>query len=329
MAAEPGGTWASFDRWAGRYCLALALLAGIVGLLLIGPAVFQELHPVVGAVLLAVAAAEAVLLYLVSVGLGRRSPWARRAALWVLWLGVLTGFGGVLVDFPQGRITIPLGAIAAALILLLARRPLPPVSAGETRRATAVGLSFLLLLLLLLALPAGVGFATTNPASPLVANAADLDLDLALDVACSGDGSAMPDRIDVRARWTWHRRDAFPGRRDAVGIGRSSPDGESAGFYLDGSAASSASIVPVGAGASGAAVAAALFVGDSWSWSVGDEGQTAQDGYAEVTLVPRAGDPTQRAADRYVILDAVFAHLDRWTVRQASECRWGAEATAR
>ncbi len=235
---------------------------------------------------------------------------------------MVTGFGGAILDLTQSKITIPIAAIVAAVILARAPRPLPNVATDDRRRATVVGVIFLLLLML----PTALGFVATNAASPLVASADDLDM--ALDFACAGDGSAMPERIDVRASWTWQDRDAFPGRPDTVAIGWSSPDGRISGFTLDDHGASSSTLVPGADGLSGAAVDAALFGGDYWSWSVGDVGQVAQDGFVTVTLVPRRDDPAERPADGSVQLHAIYAHLDRWTVRQDGACRWGAEATA-
>jgi hypothetical protein len=175
-------------------------------------------------------------------------------------------------------------------------------------------------------LPAALAFVTTNAASPLVASADDLEV--ALDFSCAGDGTAMPERIDVRASWTWKDRDAFPGRPDTVAIGWSSSDGRLSDYHLDDHGASSSTLVPGADGLSGSAVDAALSGGDYWSWSVGDVGQTAQDGSVTVTLVPRHEDPAQRSTGGTVQLDAIYAHLDRWTVRQEGACRWGAEATA-
>jgi hypothetical protein len=325
-AASAAGTppvdpWATFDRWTSWFCLGLAVLAGIVGLLAIGPA-SQDLHPILVVATLAFLVAEAALLYAVSAGLSRGRPWARRAAMWVLWLAMITGFGGALVDIAQSKITIPIAAIVAAVILVRAPRPLPSVAAGDARRATALGVAFLVLLVL----PVALGYIATGAASPLVASADDLAM--ALDVVCAGDGTAMPERIDVRTSWTWRDRDAFPGRPDTVAIGWSSSDARLSDYTLDDHGASSSTLVPGADGLSGSAVDAALSGGDYWSWSVGDVGQVAEDGSVTVSLIPRHEDPAQRPADGSVQLHAIYAHLDRWTVRQEGVCRWGAEATA-
>lgn len=321
VVSPPVDPWATFDRWTSWFCLGLAVLAGIVGLLAIGPA-SQDLHPILAIATIAILVAEAALLYAVSAALSRGRAWARRAATWVLWLAVITGFGGALLDIAQSKISIPIAAIAAAIILVRAPRPLPSVAAGDARRATAIGVGFLVLLVL----PAALGFATTNAASPLVASADDLSM--ALDVACAGDGTGMPERIDVRASWTWRDRDAFPGRPDTVAIGWSSPDGRISGFTLDDHGASSPTLVQGADGLSGAAVDSALSGGDYWSWSVLDAGQTAQDGSVTVTLIPSDEVPAQRPTNGSVQLHAIYAHLDRWTVRQEGACWWGAEATA-
>ncbi len=318
VAADP---WATFDRWASWFCLGLALLAGIVGLLSIGPVLGGDLHPVLAALMIAIIVGETALLYAVSAGLSRRLTWARPAALWVLWLTVVTGFGGALLDLTHAKISIPLGAILGVVILARAPGRAPAGTRDDTRRASLVGVA----LLVLLGAPFAVGFATTDTSSPLVATADDLGL--AIDVACGGDGTAMPDRIEMRLSWTWRDRDVFPGRPDTVGIGWPTDDGRVSVFELDDHGASGPTLVPGGDGLSSGAVDAALFGGDAWTWSVGEVGQPAQDGWVTVTLVPR-DDPRGRPADGSVRLDGIYAHLDRWTVRTEGRCGWGAEATA-
>lgn len=318
VAMDP---WATFDRWASWFCLAMALLTGLVGLLAIGPVLGTELHPVLAALMLAIIAGQAVLLYAVSAGLSRGWTWARPAVFWVLLLAVVTGLGGAVVDLTHSKLTIPLGAILGMVIL--ARAP-GRVQAGTTldaRRSTLVGLAFLLLTVL----PGAVAYATTDVSSPLVAKADDLAL--VVDVACEGDGTEMPERIDARLSWTWRDRDVFPGRPDTAGIGWPTDDDRVSGFTLDESTKSDPAFVPGGDGLSLAAVEAALASGDAWSWSVGDVGQTSPDGWVSVVLVPR-DDARGRPADGSVRIVGVYAHLDRWTVRVEGRCGWGAEATA-
>lgn len=321
VAAVAPDAWATFDRWASWFCLGLALLTGLVGLLAIGPVLSADLHPVLAALTLAIIAGEAVLLYAVSAGLSRGWTWARPAVFWVLLLAVVTGFGGAVVDLTHSRLTLPLAAILAVVILARAPGRVQAATTRDARRSTLVGLAFLALTVL----PAGVAFAATDPSSPLVAKADDLAL--ALDVACSGDGTAMPDRIDARLSWTWRDRDVFPGRPDTVGIGWPTDDGANALYSLASHEASGPTLAPGGDGSSMAPVDAALSGGESWTWSVGGVGQTAQDGWVSVTLEPSSG-PAERPAAGTIRLEGIYAHLDRWTVRTEATCTWGGEPTA-
>ena len=62
-----------------------------------------------------------VLLVIASIALDRHRAWARTTARWILWIIVAAGVGGALIDHLQPRLTIPLGAITA--IVVLRRQP--------------------------------------------------------------------------------------------------------------------------------------------------------------------------------------------------------------
>ncbi len=320
VAAAAADPWATFDRWASWFCLGLALLTGIVGLLVVGPVLNRELHPAIAVLTLAIVVTQTVLFYVVSAGLSRGWTWARPAAFWVLLLAVVTGFGGALVDLTQSKLTIPIGGILGVVILARAPARIQAATPGDARRSTLVGLA----LVIVTVLPAAMGFAATDVSSPFVTDADDLAL--AMDVGCEGDGTAIPERIDVRLSWTWRGRDAFPGRPDTVGIGWSGEDDGESLLSLASHEASGPTLVPGGDGSSMPAVDEALAGAESWTWSVGEVGRTAEHGWVTVTLEPQQ--PRERPVDGSVRFNGVYAHLDRWTVRAEGRCAWGAEATA-
>jgi len=198
--------WASFDRWGSRLLVALALLTAVVGLLVVGPFVVSALPPLFLAAAVAFLVSGVALQYVVAVALGRRWAWARLAAVWLLVAIALTGFLGAAADLTASRITIPLAAIAAVLVLLRKPGPLPSIGGRDRRTGTVIGVAFLVTALL----PGITTFAVTNRASPLAASADDLELELHLD--CPPRGAGMPDRVEATATWRWVRRAGIRGR---------------------------------------------------------------------------------------------------------------------
>jgi hypothetical protein len=159
---EPGPSdpWASFDRWASRFCLVLGLLEALVTLLILGPATDASVPPLLGVGIVSIGVIQAGLMLAVAWGLRRLAPWGRHAAVWVLWLVVVTGVLGTVLDLVQSRLTIPVAAIAGALILSRKPGPLPAISQRDATLAAAIGI----ILLALLGLPPLISFAVTNPA---------------------------------------------------------------------------------------------------------------------------------------------------------------------
>lgn len=137
--------WATFDRWAGWLFVAMALVTGIGGLIVLGAA--ATLPGSVGGLLCGIAIVEAVLLYGVGAALARRWGWARTAALLLLGIAAVQGVGGALLDLSRSTLTIPVGAILAIVVVASAPGRPPPMSATDRRWAAAiVGLALALVI---------------------------------------------------------------------------------------------------------------------------------------------------------------------------------------
>ena len=310
--------WASFDRWGSRLLVALALLTAVVGLLVVGPFVVSALPPLFLAAAVAFLVSGVALQYVVAVALGRRWAWARLAAVWLLVAIALTGFLGAAADLTASRITIPLAAIAAVLVLLRKPGPLPSIGGRDRRTGTVIGVAFLVTALL----PGITTFAVTNRASPLAASADDLELELHLD--CPPRGAGMPDRVEATATWRWLRRDLFAGKPDTIGIGWQGSEGAdwSRSLVTDGAASSGETIQPGGSGVSMGVVDAALGGLSSWTWAVSPADGRLPDGSATLALDSSTIDLAARPTDGIVSVTALYAHGDRWTVTRDEVCRW-------
>jgi hypothetical protein len=135
--------WAGFDRWSSNLFLLLAILTFVVLLTVGGLAGGSDIPMDVVVITLAFAAVQVVLLVIASIGLDRHRAWARTTARWILWIMILTGVGGALVDLLGQKFTIPLGAIAA--IVVLRRQPGPTPVLGGRDSWIAIGIGGLLL----------------------------------------------------------------------------------------------------------------------------------------------------------------------------------------
>jgi hypothetical protein len=120
-AASAEEHWAGFDRWSSNLFLLIAVLTFVVLLAVGGLAGESGVPTNVVLTTLALALVQVVLLVTASIGLDRHWAWARTTARWILWIMIVTGVGGALIDLLQPRLTIPLGAIAA--IVVLRRQP--------------------------------------------------------------------------------------------------------------------------------------------------------------------------------------------------------------
>ena len=315
LADQP---WAAFDRWGGRLFVALALLTAVVGLLVVGPLAVAVLPLPFIAAQMVILVVGAALLYAVAVALGRRWAWARLAAMWLLVAITLTGFLGSAADLTVQKITIPLAAIAAVLVLLRKPGPLPTIDGRDRRTGTLVGVVFVVASVL----PSVTTFVFTSPASPLVASQDDLDLALHLD--CPPRGTAMPERIEATATWRWLRRDPFAVEPDTVGIGWRAPEDEegNSSVGIDGARSSREDIAQGGFGLSMGAVDAALRGMPNMTWTTGPTDGRLPDGSATVVLIPTSVNPATRPTDGILSVTAVYAHGNRWTVTRDEVCRW-------
>jgi hypothetical protein len=288
VAEAPGPVadqWARFDRWSSNLFLLLAVLTLVVLLAVLGLGGAASLPGLAIALTIAIGVAGGALLVGTSLALDRHAGWARTAASWMLWILVVTGVLDVLVALTRNTVTIPLAAIAAAVALRRRPGPLPALEAPGRRTALLVSLAFLATTLG----GEAPAWLRTAPQSPL---AVDQDaLQLGIGLVCSGDPTATPVRVEIVGSWTWTGRDLVPAGEDGVGIGWTSTgeeDGDAL-FTLDAtSATDDGYLVPGGSGPAGGVVAREL------------------------------DDP----ADGILTVWAVYAHLDRWFVRQEVGCRW-------
>lgn len=307
--------WRPFDSWASVVCLVLAAVTLIASLLVGSALASSGASPVLALLLVATGVATACVQWLGWWGLQGPRPWGRPAATWILAVTAVAGVLGAVADLTQSRLTIPLAAIAA--VVVLARRPGP---IGADRAAARAGAMVGVALLLLSLAPAGFTWAATSPASPLVASEDDLDLAIAID--CAGSPGSMPERVDVTVSWTWDATDAVVAGPDGVGIGwTDDPDGESR-FVLESSTVSDEStLVPGSAGLAGGVVDATLAPLQAWTWAVEAVNGRHGPGEVRLTLVPAATVP-DRPADGQLLVQSVYAHLDRWAVEDGGRCEW-------
>ena len=209
-AGEARDPWSRFDAWAQNSFALLALVGGLAFLLLAGPAIgagTPVLLVVVASVALAIGPLVAIIL-----GIHERSSWSRPAAVAVLWAIVIAGGIEVVTGVLVPKLTIPLGAILA-LVVLAKRPPERPVVARRDRRiALALGGIYVLTGVL-----GGVSTFASNPPAFLVAQANDLQL--AVTTNCS-DPAFVPGEtpVAVTISWHWDRRDTLPGTDDAFQV---------------------------------------------------------------------------------------------------------------
>jgi hypothetical protein len=317
VTGEPAATdeWRRFDSWASVLFLVLAAVTLVASLLVGSGLASSGASPAFALLLVATGVATACVQWLGWWGLQGPKPWGRPAATWILALTVVAGVFGLVVDLTQSRLSVPIAAIAA--VVILARRPGPVVAdRAAIRRGAIVGVALLLLTLA----PTGLTWAATSPASPLVASADDLDIAIAID--CVGPAGTMPERVDVTVSWTWDATDAVVAGPDGVGIGwTDDPDGESR-FALESSSVSDeTTLVPGGAGLAGGVVDATLAPLQPWTWAVEAANGRHGPGEVRLTLVPAATVP-DRPADGQLLVQFVYAHLDRWTVEDGGRCEW-------
>ncbi len=218
----PSVPWATFDRWARNLFLALALVALVAWLTVIG---FAN-QP--GATTLAIGwtidaglafEANALLgvlailaLAWLAAGLDVGRPWARPAARNALVILVVVGLLEVVLDLTAGRLTIPLAAFGA--LAVISRRSGQPL-AVHGRDAAIAGLLTVTILVTTL-LGATSTWAAASGGSLFAASSEALDLSITSD--CQAAAASAGDTIAVTVTWRWRSRDGLVRQPDAVRI---------------------------------------------------------------------------------------------------------------
>ena len=197
--------WAGFDRWASVVLMSFAVIEVAVAIL-VAPGIREPL--LVGAVFCAGLAAAATHLIAVS-GLSMGRPWARPAAVMLLWLAIIIGLVQLVTALSSGSLNIPLGAIAAALVLR--RRPADRSPWPEGRWGSMVAV--LALFLFSLALPPAANYLLQPGRSPF--SVAPDSLALTAGLVCDGRGGA-PTKVSMTATWKWDRAELLPHGTDAL-----------------------------------------------------------------------------------------------------------------
>lgn len=200
-----------------RRARTLFVVLSIVAMLVVAVAVglgYIHIPPEERAVLFAGQALVLVAYVVLYRALGRGDGWADRATLWVCAILIASGAIRSLVDLGSARITIPLEAIGAALVIRARPASGIPVVVSAAARDRGLAASVIAAVLLAQLVPA---LATAAP-GVLEARPDDLVLDLA--VTCPPAGSSRDDAaIDVELAWTWTRRAPVAPEADGLVIG--------------------------------------------------------------------------------------------------------------
>ena len=206
-----------------RFTLAVVVVLTGIGLLFTLP----QATPVRAIATLAVDAMGLWALALAFLALARGQRWALWYALSVTVELLLWGIGSVLAT-PAGSVTIPLGAILAAVVLFQAmadRYRLQAFVAGSRPLGRAMVAALALALLLPVTVPPALA------ALPDPTQAASTDLRLTASMRCDrGDVLLDRARVTLVADMTWQRSDLLP--EGLAGLFQPGQYGDSAGFRL-------------------------------------------------------------------------------------------------
>lgn len=251
-------------------------------------------------------------------GLAARRPWAISAAILVCVGLVVVGVVRALVDLAAGRITIPLEAIIAAVVLS-ARPPMgdrPALSGGERRIAGAVISIFVVSSIWPFLAASG---ALSGIAGIGVADSDALAIAISLDCP-TGAATATPS-VRVQVDWGWVQSELVTPGVDGLVVrwAATDIDGNEIDLYW--------SEVDMGP-------TPAVFTGSSWP-AAARTGPVAIEGPSlefSIHMDPRlAGGlaslalaPSEAGADHGVItVWAAYAHGDQWLKETgSSSCRW-------
>lgn len=213
-----------------RFTLGLAMLIAGIGLALLLP----QATPMRA---LGTFVAEAFGLWAMGLAIGALARGQRWALLYAVAISVeflVWGVASVLAAAP-GSVTIPLGTILAAAVLLAVYAAWDRLQAFVAGSAP-IGRKMGVVLLLSLLIPATVPPVLAALPDPTQAGPDDLGMSLSMrcdrgDVVVAGIGN-VPDiqRVTLVAGMSWQRSDLLPG--GVVGLLNSSDFGDSAGFRL-------------------------------------------------------------------------------------------------
>ncbi|MEW6223769.1 MAG: hypothetical protein AB1627_03995 [Chloroflexota bacterium] len=312
----PTDAWATFDRWSSNLFLVLAVLGLVVTLTVAGASATYAAR---GALLAAVAIAgcSLVILVVTAAGLDRRLAWARPTAWVILLVMIVSGLAGAALDLARNTLTVPLGSAFA--LLVASRRPGPIRLPGGRDRGIAIGLS---VAYVVAGGAAGApAWLLTSPASPLVADATALELRLEVGCPAGAPGS----RIPVAVSWTWREREPFAGGTDGVGVawayaGETGEAGDGVAFDADSVTRTDLAWMG-GASPSDGAVQDVVGGAPNLTWGIDVERGRLADAGVAVDLVGPGANGSFEAHGALTVW-AVYAHLDRWTVRRETTCSW-------
>jgi hypothetical protein len=309
--ALPADPWSRFDAWSRALFAVLGLLGVFAFLLVVMPSI--RVGVPVGALVVVSTAVAIACLTVVVVAIGRGLSWARPAAVATLWAILAAGVVGAVADLLVPRLTIPLGAILA-LVVLGARPALRQAATCRDRRlALGLGAAYL---------AAGVLTAAAtmlaNPPAVLTAGREDLSLEVTTNCGEPGFVSGETE-VEVTVTWAWAKRDAWPAVEDAfeVGWGPLSPLGQAG---LRGPFAGDLVREPEGAAAR--LLDAPGTRREPPYMRFGLSGAAAASGGSATLLFDWSNSRIVDVEDFVV----TWAHGDRWSAQALARCEWEAEA---
>ncbi len=307
---EPGDPWSRFDAWTQNSFALLALLGGLAFLLLIGTASGAG---ALAAVLMTIAMALAVgPLVAIVVGIRRGISWARPAAVAALWAFVISGAIELVTGFLVPKLTIPLGAILALVVLRTRPTGRPVVAPRDRRIALALGG-----LLLMMGVVSGISTFLTYPPAALIANPDDLRLSVRTNCDEPGFVPGVTD-VAVTVAWKWTRRDVLPGLDDAFQVEWSPLAGLNK-HVERGIVAGDLATDPVGPAATQLDQPEIADLSNVTRYGLAGASAAAADGSMQV-LFSWEGPHDPAFADFVV----TWAHGSRWTTNDRTVCAWPA-----
>jgi hypothetical protein len=315
-----------------RLTLGLAMLVVGIGLALLVP----QATPVRALGTLVAEVAGLVAMSLAIGGLARGQRWALLYAIGVCIALLAWGVESVLVT-PSGSITIPLGAILAAAVLLAVYAAWDRLQAFVAGSAP-IGRKMGVVLLLSLLVPATVPPVLAALPDPTQAGPDDLRMSVSMvcdrgDVAFDGIGTVYGiQRVTLMAEMSWQRSDLLP--KGVAGLFHAPDYGNSAGFRLLDEAPDLP--LPTWLLANGDVPVVDLATGESAGWF----GSTAPSvallpetiGSFTIGIAPeaiRAGHtiratwlltPVSDAGAAWPRIEVAYAHLDRFLLEGTVSC---------